>query len=893
MRTQGQALLIVVAFLAMFFIIGVAFFLLSQTEQLSSVKHLDAIRSRYIAEAGIAYAKRILELDKDTNAVDSLQDMPFVHFADGAAWFTIIDSDSREFGRFNVKVADEAGKLNLNSCSQDELERLLALCGVDTEHAAQVISERPYDALEQVGSLLGEADFEKLRGFVTVYSRDWEFDLDKKRRPYLNAANPQLVLDVFVKEGIEDARQKAAMLIDAADTDVAETVFSETALNYVTPSGMIDGGGWVNKGNYFEAQPGTASGVFIWTNLVLEDGEYECFLYGVNSDDAVGAVAEQYIRSGDKLSMKLEVTNNAFSLAIAPVADAVCRLSHVALVKEGAGEGMQHSVITGTEALSINEIMVYPVSEHGVGLSVDPGHTAQTTVTVADLRPGFYHLQVVSPGFAGDVTVEGLTGSSLDDGDFLPQAVEVKADLSLDISIKNNDQVKTASLSAVRLSQQPDGEYIELLNLSPYQIDLSDFTIEVLNAGEEMVSGWPGRIPSGTLIEPFQYLVLNVDANDGSLAPEKLKGNTVSFRKIWGFSGVNLYFEDYHEVIERTFDLFPDTEATVYLKDTSGRVVDSVEYGQVQLNSFTSIERGDPAARIDDDNDGAIDGWYASNTNNKGTPGVANENLGMYTEEEGVLTKHLPSEAKVFNRALNSLAEVAQISSGNEWQLFSLSDIARIADSFAYTAEFYPFAESGSYTLPAQGASAEWEFHNVTPGIYWLGIEGIDAPDAQVRVSAFSSLEQQQTYTSRVFEGNLLPYGVIEITGMPQGGGDLFVRIINDSAGELKLKQVILEPVVSVSGRINVNTAGREVLRSVIPSDALVDTLMNSRVIGNMNDRLYGIGDLFLIDPAFLTYHNALTVKSDTYELKAYGERLLNEEASASDTIRIIYERGD
>src|SRR3989338_3699960 len=125
-QMQGQALIIVIAVLVMLFVIGMAFFVLSQAERAAAIRHLDSLRAQYIAEAGIVYGKKILELDKQANPVDSFQDFTFQNFAgqdvdldgDGAnesRWFSLPDSQGNPFGRFSVNISDEAARFNLNS----------------------------------------------------------------------------------------------------------------------------------------------------------------------------------------------------------------------------------------------------------------------------------------------------------------------------------------------------------------------------------------------------------------------------------------------------------------------------------------------------------------------------------------------------------------------------------------------------------------------------------------------------------------------------------------------------------------------------------------------------------------------------------------------------------
>ena len=71
--------------------------------------------------------------------------------------------------------------------------------------------------------------------------------------------------------------------------------------------------------------------------------------------------------------------------------------------------------------------------------------------------------------------------------------------------------LKEARLDYIQLSQQPDCEYVELVNISDKDIDISEWTLTTSG-------GWVGRIPNGTVIEKASseknYLVLVVDKDD-------------------------------------------------------------------------------------------------------------------------------------------------------------------------------------------------------------------------------------------------------------------------------------------------------------------------------------------------------------------------------------------
>lgn len=914
MRQKAQALVVVVTFLAMFSLMGVAFFVLAQTERRAAIRQLYNVRARYIAEAGIAYARKVLSLDRENNLIDSLDDISFQHFqgqdvdlnGDGKAeskWFNILDSQGALFGQFAVKVSDEASKININVCKEGILEKLFSQLGIDTAKAGSLLAQRPLNAIEQIGSILEKEDFNLAKDFITIYSLDREIDLKRKRRLYLNSPNPQAILEMFLVRGIKDAYQKAAILKDAQDTDLSQTMLDKFYLTNLSPSSLLEPGDWRKVGSFYEAPAAGDSGKFAWSNLAVEDGDYFCFIYGKDPQDVVGKVESQYVLSGEGLINPVTVSGGALTLNITPAPDTTSRLSHIELVSMYPKRGLNKKIVTGTEGLVINELMVKPTQEIIVGLpDIPPGQSLQHTFT--DIRPGNYYLVVFSKnkgGLVGDVSIGGKTATDLHDRDYFPYTIEVKGDGLIRLDIKNNS-FETSSLKGIKISQQPDGEFIELLNLSSQEIDISNFSLEAYSSTGELIPAWPAHIPKNTHIQPLQHLTFNIDDNDASPSPAKLRNNKISFKEIWKFKGVGLIFEDYFNTIDKTFDLIPDNGGWVILKDAEGKRIDAVEYKNFQVMDFRSLERPDPTAKIDSDGDGLFDGWYLSEDYNKATPNLTNENIGMYTTEGPNLIKHSPNEIKFLNRAIVDSTEIIQLSSGENWGKFSLLDLARIHDSFAYTAKDLDlighylggeFEEKDSLFESSQRAdSGIWQFTNIPVGTYGLSLEGTDSEGLRLLVAYRQDSEEEfSDFSSLVVYDGIANYGQVQLLGERECNFEL--KIINDSDKKLILKRVILAPITYKQGRINVNTAEERILGSLLESEDLVQKILQNRPIGNKDERKLGIGELLILDSNFLSLCDQLTVKSDVFELNCRGQYLPSGNILASQTIRTIIERGE
>ncbi|MCX5697573.1 MAG: lamin tail domain-containing protein [Candidatus Omnitrophica bacterium] len=776
------------------------------------------------------------------------------------------------------------------------------------------------NAIEQVGAVLGTKDFNLVKDSITVYSKDPEIDVSRKRRVYLNSLWPQKALESFLIKGVKDAFQKAANLKDAIDTDLSQTQLIKFSLSNLGPSALVEGGGWSRVGNYYQALRGTAEGKFSWSGLAVDDGEYYCFFNAPDNEDTVGEVIVDdsdtgaLILSGEGPGKKVKVSGGAFTVRIRPSKDTDCRFLNIELSDMIPRNGLQRKVVSGTEALVINELMVKLAAEFTSGtISITPGQDYKHVFS--GVRVGSFHLQIkagTAGATVGDVTVNGQTASNMHDGDYFPSVVHVDCDDPknntgpLTLEIRNNS-VSNTSFGGIKVLQEPDAEYVEILNLSGDTIDLSNFVLVVYNSSGDLVPGWPATIPKGAKIDPYQELVLAVDSNDGSPAPVNLRSNGISFQSVWGTTATGLIFEE-QGIIDKRFDALPDAGGMVMLCNAQGERIDAVKYA-AQSPGFTSLERGDPSAAGDSDGDGLFDLWYiGSQKELHATPGSVNENAGTYTIDKttGEAIKHYPTEVKVFNHPLSNLTDVLQLSSGQAWKKFTISDLAQMVDHFAYEALNFDLVghykegdfleRSGAFESRHQGESGTWEFTDIARGDYLLTILGDESTqfsgNEKVQVSLKTGSQQDFTPAATIFftTQGIIFYGKIEFLKNPS---QLTLKIVNNTETRIAIKSIQLEPIYVTPGRINVNTARAEVLRGILGSDSLVQTVIKNRPIGAKDSRKLGVGDLFLLDSSFLAFHNYLTVKSDVYEIRCRGEYHPIDKILATLNIRSVVERGE
>ncbi|MCX5713823.1 MAG: hypothetical protein NT033_03245, partial [Candidatus Omnitrophica bacterium] len=283
------------------------------------------------------------------------------------------------------------------------------------------------------------------------------------------------------------------------------------------------------------------------------------------------------------------------------------------------------------------------------------------------------------------------------------------------------------------------------------------------------------------------------------------------------------------------------------------------------------------------------------------------ENPGMYTIDKYTAepVKHFPTEVKVYNHALTNLSEVLPLSSGQRWKTFTISDLAQMADHFAYSTLDFDFVghykggefveRYGAFESRHKNESGVWEFTNIARGDYLLTIIGDEGTqfsgNEKLQVSIKIGSQEDFTNTATIFftPQGLIFYGKVEFLK----DTDLAIKLINNDEEKIAIKSIRLEPVFITPGRINVNTAKSEVLHSILSSDSLVQTAIKNRPLGAKDSRRLGVGDLFLLDPSFLAFHNYLTVKSDIYEISSRGEYHPIDKTLATLNIRSVIERGE
>jgi type II secretory pathway component PulK len=814
--------------------------------------------------------------------------------------------------------------------------------------------DRPFLTVEDIKKIasIEEETFEKIKNFVTVYSQDREITSRGGPRYNINSANPEEIFRILLENGTNYPWTKAVNITDFIDSDQSASKVVKSSRRIYTAN-IGPQGGWSWQVDHYENdEPGSSSGTWTWW-VNIPDGEYYCLIYGSErgqdiGDVTIGGFTQKNMDDGDVFiatpTRKVTIEGGIFSISIAnnESAGTTTYFKYVELSSLVPVPGLTSSEVWGIEAVRINEIMVKPVITLSVSQDQQPGGdwvwtgslyqnsnagggpSGQGTWVFSGIPDGDYYMSLfaASPGQdIGDVEAEGLWQDKMDHGDrFTKRETVTVSGGRLYISIQNNEsEGTTCYFKSVQLSQQPDGEYIELVNISPREVDLSGWLIE--GPGPE---GWPAFIPDGTFIGPYQYLCLAVDKSD---AAGGISGNGISLESIWG--GIPSVQLNFSKSVDTLSDLLKDSPISntdfVILKDAQGHIVDKVEYTAAQLEEYVSLERGDPSLNLDTNGNGIFDGWLPCEDLAGATPGFKNKNSGMTEIDEitGEPLEHDITELKVKDGPLGGLGDLVDISDGRPWGKISLQDIEKMADAFAFKGLILQAEDhkvEGGWTEEAQeppltswfASSAfdeeavfSWnETDGLQNGVYYLSIYGREGEAISISLrlaqgdwSAFTpALTPREG--GRIFLG-LVEIGTDSIISCPDR--TLEIKIKNKSTtGNAHFDFLELSPIKYIGGRININTASKEVLSALPGIDSeLAQEIINGRPYGNKDWLNRGIGDILVVlgdtDAERIEYFkpisNLITVSSDVYRIVVTGQALRGNEVVAEKKIWAIVER--
>jgi len=813
------------------------------------------------------------------------------------------------------------------------------------------VFETPFE-LAKVESMPRQG-FKDIYAYITSYSPDKNVDVEGNLRENINFMDATSLAVLLEDAGCKDPFQKAVNIIDACDEDFSQSIVTKL-YDRLPAINRGPAGDWVWKNGRYESDIKDGDPLTItWTNL--HEGEYYIGIFGVEDevvgDVTVNGMTQASVTHGEILRfgaisfensiLELEIKNNE--------PDRTCYFSHIELYPRLGQEGFSSVEVRGVEGIAISEIMVKPVISRTASSGQSPGgdwtwqdsyyennepnggKQGEGTWIWTDVADGKYYARLFA-GMGGqeigDVNIGGARSRGMLDGDIFGDGrVVTVSGGKVTLRIQNNRDSGPTYFSSIQLSQEPDAEYIELVNLTPNEVNLGGWSVE--GPSKE---AWPASIPLGTVIGPDEHLVLCMDKDDSQ---DGVNSNGISFVSIWG----NERSAELHFVrsVNPASDLLSNESHPggniITLKDPMGHIVTQAEYFSGDVKENKSLERSDPSYAFDSNVNGIPDKWYTSKGDAYATPGLPNNNDGMEEEIEGDMENeiivHDITEVDVKNRKFSSVGEIAFVSLGlEEWETVPVDDVAKIADRltvFGLRLEAEGHAVSGSeggwkivqraspltdhFESGNLGSIGLWRWEEkdgLKDGYYTLRIFGEE--EEEIAVSLHLGDETWTDFTPGLTPGpgGAILFGNIEIgteNDMSAPSGLLELKIKNASKTEAAHFDFIrLDPVNSIDGKININTASKKVL-SVLPGldEGLADGIVTNRVFGDKNSLGLGIGDLLSTNALgttdsdkktrFKQVSNLVTIHSDVYRIIVTGQVLEKEKILSEKKIWAVFER--
>ncbi|MFC1620875.1 hypothetical protein ACFL2G_01090 [Candidatus Omnitrophota bacterium] len=796
--------------------------------------------------------------------------------------------------------------------------------------------------------------FKKIYAYITSYSVDKNLDVEGRIRENINFMDAATLAILLEDAGVSDPFQKAVNIMDACDEDFSQSIITKL-YNRIAAVNRGPVGDWTWKSGHYESDISNGKSLTIsWINV--PEGEYYIGVFGVE-DELVGDVTinnmtQASVKHGEILRFgAIAFENKTLNLKVTGAqGDKTCYFSHIELYPRLGQEDFSSVEIRGVEGIRINEIMVKPILTRAVFEGQDPGgdwswqgsscyndypnggKSGEGSWKWEDIPDGDYYVRLFADGsgqYVGDVEINGAHSRDMVDGNLFGGGKTVTVSgKKLIVRIQNNRPSGSTSFRSIELSQEPDGEYIELVNLTPREVNLGGWSVE----GPSKES-WPAAIPLGTVIGPDEHLALCVDKDDSQAG---INNNDISFISIWGQErSQELHFL---KAVTPESDLLSNESEPggniITLKDSMGHIVDQVEYFVNGISEMKSLERSDPSYVLDSNSNGVPDNWYLSGAENGATPGLPNNNDGMKEEivEGDVVVdtiEHDITEVEVKNKNFSSVGELAFTSLGSEeWKSIAFEDVSKVADRLTVfgirleaeghivsgedggwgivqrASPFTDHFESGG--LDEIGTWRWEEKDGIKDGYYTLRIFGQE--EEEIAVSLRLADDTWTSFTPPLSpgpDGSIL-FGSIEVgtesdISAPKGILELKVKNVSKTAAA-HFDFIRLDPVNSIDGKININTASKKVL-SVLPGmdESAADKIISNRVYGNRNGLRLGIGDLISGDALgsedaekrekFKQISNLVTVHSDIYRIIVTGQTLDNGKVLAEKKIWAVFER--
>ena len=994
---NGIALILVVSIMAVLASIAAAFSYSMIMDQRAAANYMTGVKADYIAKAGIQHAIGVLKRDGDVSntgycnyegydwygddwgydstlfgADDGTGNSDSNIDNDGSAitqtsgcsdgydsrWVYLKDSQGHLIGRYAVLVLDESGKVNINTA------------GVSSQ--------------QNEGWTTGEVNLADVCSVVAV--------------PVPSILSARYGTNPGVS-GEDDNHDSVVLNNDGIDND--GDGFTDDPLGPGGDEGVDDSAEFYIANPYTTSSGNNADTPFVTTGETVSLAGLTGTQYGNLSPYITAWSSDKNLTDSGLARLNINAVSSAMELYSTlrdaceywegPIAYSTEELAQMAVNiidfkdHDNAStridvEDPDGIVVTryGVEGIRINEVMVRPVfreeapnatevgcNDDGSGTSTDGwtwgGGPNWTNSGNAGADTGIWSWTVTNGG-TYKVHVYGLSEAGTinysvypnENGSWSDNTGKTLPDISTADTVVVADggtvmlNVKSSSLAGadywyrIELSQSPDCEYVELVNISPNAVTMDGWHLEFPN-------GQVGTIPSGTSIAASGgYCVLAVDMADSDVNNgAEVYNNGIYFTKTYpGLSNVyQLGFTN--DVLDdilsdtvlidsplRLYDgpIASTTDPTTGISSPAGHIVDQVLWDssiiQDQSNEFHSMERDDPAYVGDDvlNDSGIFDTWLIS-ANTKGSPTAANNGAAL-------------TNIKVKNSPFANIGEVADVSfsrekwvnignttehSGGEYIIRNIADRITVSGR-RLDAEFATHTPVNWSLVTLEYDNEEVkrkygrELYSATDELYWFRADSADE-DTWTWYTTRDRFEAD-TYIMYVYgrEGGTMRVRVDDDTAMITPSTDYGARfgqvVVSDttlsvaiqtdasSADSVFFDYILLTPASKTYGRININTADTPVLQGL---KDITPTRANDIVSYRQSTPFQTIGHLVTagVDvntTNFQPISNLITTKSNVFKIICTGQSILDkngngafdvgeDEVLGEKKITVIYER--
>ncbi len=847
-KDRGIALIFALGVLALLLAAGVTFLSSSRLEERAAKNYLDFIKCDLVAKAAAEHAFSVLMAGKN-EGVDSPESRWRTEFSgrghdnsgDGeedSAWIELTGADGEIAGRYAVLVEDESGKINVNHSGNLSARQGPAAPPVHGRNEGWSTYEI------SIGDVLASLGISDARGISRRIVRGRYGGYDDAGGYGFNAAKGACGIDIDAGGG-PDYADPVGFTPWKPALELAHNPFVD--LTQVALGSGLSGAG-------FELFSGRACAYSRSPNMYFEGGERRnrvninaftdpsrlySALYGVMDEEALCRYVVNILDYRDENLWVTEfvspVTGNRYY---------------------GAESVLVNEVLSNSYAVDATQNVNNRASEMSFTYSGLAPETAYRVTVVLYYRnnPASVQIKVGS----GNWQSAGSGGSSvvlreIDYNDFSGSITDSNGDMTISTRFRktraDEDSPPTGTVTISRVYFVA-AEFIELVNIGREPVDAQGWEIKTVSRGSENIR----EIPAGSVIEPGEYLVLT---NDGALFSASYPGvGNVLEMGGWdsGYKSPGEFPEDGDMEILVYIDREKELIADLVL-DGESRGAPGMSVPGESLRPGASREKRDPALRS----------FWFDNYHGSASPGEDNsivprkglDALERVRDGGPALVRNGPfaspgqlTETRDWRKGGIRYPGVS--SGAAPWQPIPPEDAAKMAGRIS-AGHYLRF---DGETAERHGSVRRWparldrNFERAAYQLFFYGDYTGNAEDIYIR--GFGGLGYGKS--GGVYAGELSSFLIGK-------DGSLSLDVSGD------FEYILLVPD-SVNGKININTASREVLTglpAVCPQKA--DMIINSR----RTEYFTSVGELLargVLTPAgFAPVANLVSVNSDVFRV--------------------------